>query len=108
MPVYREHDLEQYLVKQVKAVGGTAYKFNSEGNSGVPDRLCLFPGGILCFVELKAPGKHSRKLQLYQQQKIRSLGFPVFADIDSKEKVNAVISWYQTTAYFSTNVSKGE
>lgn len=91
----KEKDIEQYLVQQVKKAGGTALKFNSAGNSGVPDRLCLFPNGILCFVELKAPGQTSRPLQVYQQTRIRNLGFPVFPDIDSKSKVLDIIHWYK-------------
>lgn len=38
-------------------MGGWAVKFSSPGLDGMPDRLVLFPGGKLGFVELKAPGK---------------------------------------------------
>lgn len=106
MSSLNERDIEQYLTRQVRKYGGTAFKFNSEGNAGVPDRLCLFPGGILCFVELKAPGKHSRAIQVYQQNRIRDLGFTVFADIDSKIKVDAVIRWYKTQKYFISRSSE--
>lgn len=40
-----------------KKMGGWAVKFSSPGLDGMPDRLVLFPGGKLGFVELKAPGK---------------------------------------------------
>lgn len=87
----RERDIEIYLRDQVKKIHGRAYKFESPGNSGVPDRIVLLPGGRIYFVELKAPGKKSRPLQIAQQRKIESLGFTVL-EIDSLEGVNDFIS----------------
>lgn len=52
--------------------------------SGIPDRLCLFPRGRVVFVELKAPGKKPRKLQEVMHSRLRALGFRVEV-IDSKE-----------------------
>lgn len=51
----RESTLERALREYVKRCGGRAYKFISPGNPGVPDRLCVFPGGLVVFVELKRP-----------------------------------------------------
>ena len=51
----RESDIERRLVQGVKKLGGRAYKFVSPGNVGVPDRLVVLPGGIVLFVEVKAP-----------------------------------------------------
>ncbi len=86
----RERDIEAYLRDQVRAAGGRAYKFESPGNAGVPDRLVLLPGGRVTFVELKAPGKKPTPLQLAQAEKIRRLGFTVDV-IDSKQGVDAFI-----------------
>lgn len=86
----RERDIEIYLRDQVKKIKGRAYKFESPGNSGVPDRLVLLPGGRVFFIELKAPGKKSRPLQVAQQRKIASLGCEVL-EIDSFEKVDRFI-----------------
>ena len=58
-----EKDIETKLRNKVKALGGRAYKFVSPGNSGVPDRLVVLPGGKIGFAELKRPGKMPRKLQ---------------------------------------------
>ncbi|WPS86481.1 VRR-NUC domain-containing protein [Brevibacillus halotolerans] len=90
----REKDIEAYLRKQVKSIGGRAYKFESPGNAGVPDRLVLFPGGRAAFVELKAPGKKPTALQLAQGKKISGLGFTVLV-IDSKEGVDEFIREHQ-------------
>ncbi|MEN1989849.1 VRR-NUC domain-containing protein [Paenibacillus hubeiensis] len=86
-----ESKIEAYLQKQVKALGGIAYKFVSPGNSGVPDRLVLLPGGRSVFVELKAPGKKPTKLQLAQHRRIEGLDHEVRV-LDSKESVDA---WLQ-------------
>jgi hypothetical protein len=88
----REKDIEIYLRDQVKKIGGKAFKFESPGNSGVPDRLVLLPGGRAYFIELKAPGKKSRPLQIAQQRKIASYGFTVL-EIDSKQGVDDFISY---------------
>lgn len=87
----KESAIEAYLRDQVKAQGGKAYKFISPGNAGVPDRLVLLPGGKIAFVELKTPGKKSTALQAAQQRRIRDLGFDVFADINSRDLVDALL-----------------
>jgi hypothetical protein len=90
----RENVIEAYLRDKVKEIGGRAYKFVSPGNSGVPDRLVLLPGGKNIFVELKAQGRKSTAIQLLQQKRIEDLGFQVFV-IDSKEKVDELIKTYK-------------
>lgn len=81
-----ESKIEQYLKQQVEKLGGKAFKFTSPGVVGVPDRLVLLPGGRIILVELKAPGKKPRPIQVKVIEKIRSLGFRVEV-IDNKEQV---------------------
>lgn len=90
----RESVIEEYLRDKVKLIGGKAYKFISPGNSGVPDRLVLLPGGRCIFVELKAQGKEATPRQLLQHKKLRALGFTVLV-IDSKGKVDEFIKTYE-------------
>lgn len=85
-----ERDIEQYLVKSVSAIGGTAYKFSSPSRRGVPDRIVVLPDGRVVFVELKAPGKTPTALQEKEHNRLRSLGQDVRV-IDSREGVNALL-----------------
>ena len=86
-----EKDIESRLRKDVKAAGGLALKFVSPGYAGVPDRIVLMPGGMMCFAELKAPGKVMRPLQMRRKKLLESLGFKVFC-IDSMEQIKDLIN----------------
>lgn len=88
----REKDIENYLRGQVKKAGGKAYKFESPGNDGVPDRLVVFPGNRIFFVELKAPGKKPRPLQVKQMNDLKKFGCKVLV-IDSIQGVNDFLKW---------------
>jgi hypothetical protein len=87
----REKDIEIYLRDQVKKSGGKAYKFESPGNDGVPDRLVIFPENRIYFVELKAPGGKPRPLQVKQMNTLKNFGCKVYV-IDSKEGVDEFIA----------------
>ena len=51
----REIKIEDYLVKQINLRGGRAIKLPTpSGYAGVPDRLCVMPGGVVFFVEVKS------------------------------------------------------
>ena len=87
----REKAIEKKLVQAVKSMGGLAPKFTSPGFDGVPDRLVLLPGGKLAFIELKAPGKVLRPLQVRRKGQLESLGFSVYC-IDSPEQIGGILS----------------
>lgn len=73
----REKYIEACLIRKVKKYGGLCLKLVSPGNDGMPDRICLLPGGEVLFVELKALGKKPRPLQIRQMERLRNLGFRV-------------------------------
>jgi len=85
----RELQIEKKLKNKIEAIGGKCMKFVSPGMSGVPDRICLFPGGRVIFIETKAPGGRLRPLQRKRHQELRKLGFKVLV-IDSEEKINEI------------------
>ena len=71
-----EKDIEKALCRMVGKHGGLCLKWVCPGFAGVPDRICLLPGGHVIFVELKRPkgGKRS-KLQEWWSRKLQALGF---------------------------------
>ena len=85
-----EKIIEQKLVKAVKALGGIAPKFVSPGLDGVPDRIVLLPMGRMAFVELKAPGKKMRPLQVKRKTQLEALGFLVYC-VDGIEQIEEVL-----------------
>lgn len=72
-----EKVIEAKLVTEVKKTGGMCIKLLCDQFSGLPDRMCLFPGGKIVFVELKSTGKKPRPLQIAVHNKFRALGFRV-------------------------------
>lgn len=91
-----EKAIEAKLVKAVKTLGGLAPKFVSPGLDGMPDRLALFPGGKLAFIELKAYGKIPRPLQVRRKKQLQALGFSVYC-IDRQEQIGEVLNEIQSS-----------
>lgn len=87
----RESTIEAYLRDQMKALGGVAIKIHPVGARGWPDRVCVFPGGNVEFVELKAPGKKPTELQTLRHQVLRKMGAWVEV-IDSKAGVDGYLA----------------
>ena len=85
-----EKTIEHKLKSAVKNMGGIAFKFTAPGINGVPDRLVLLPYGKLAFIELKAPGKDMRPLQVRRKRQLEQLGFLVYC-IDSAEQIGGVL-----------------
>ena len=81
----REKDIEKELAVRTKAMGGIAPKFTSPGFAGMPDRLVLLPHGRMGFVELKAPGRKPRPLQIARHRLLRRLGFNVYVIDDTRQ-----------------------
>ena len=92
----REKAIEQRLVKAVKNSGGIAPKLVSPGFDGMPDRLVLLPGGKIGFVEVKAPGKEPRPLQIARHRLLRRLGLKVYV-LDDPEQIGGILDEIRTT-----------
>ena len=91
-----EKFIEKKLVDAVKHAGGLAPKFFIPGLNGVPDRIILLPEGHMAFVELKAPGKKMRPLQMRRKKQLEHLGYQVYC-IDEIEKIGDVIHEIQSS-----------
>lgn len=81
-----EKVVERKLVELVKMNGGMCIKLLCDQLIGLPDRMCLFPGHKIVFVELKTTGRKPKRIQMYMHNKLRALGFRVEV-IDTVESV---------------------
>ncbi|WP_425057998.1 hypothetical protein SCACP_25930 [Sporomusa carbonis] len=86
-----ERQLEQKLVRAVKALGGIAPKFISPGFAGMPDRLVVLPIGKIAFVEVKAHGMKPRPLQVKRHELLRRLGCRVYL-LDDEEQIPRLLA----------------
>jgi hypothetical protein len=92
----REKTVEQKLVAAVKSMGGLSPKFTSPGLDGMPDRLVFLPHGKMAFVELKAPGKTLRPLQVRRKRQLEALGFQVYC-VDRPEQIGGILDEIRAT-----------
>jgi hypothetical protein len=94
MEIISEKILEKKLSSEVKKLGGLSIKLISTYLIGLPDRICLFPGGRLAFIELKTTKQKPRKIQIKVHKLLLSLDFDVRV-IDTLEGINKLISDYE-------------
>lgn len=86
-----EKQLERLLKSTVEnTMHGLCLKLLSQHMIGLPDRICLLPGGKAFFVEVKTTGKKPRKIQEVVHQKLRSLGFRVYV-LDSSRMLLTIL-----------------
>lgn len=84
----RESEIEAYLVKRVKELGGDTRKLKWIGRRGAPDRFVMLYGGF--FVELKAPGEKLRPEQEREHAFLRDNGVEVYV-VDTIEGVDELL-----------------
>ena len=82
----------RYLVKRVKAAGGTAEKL-TWSKRGAPDYLVSWRLNVLHLVETKAPGKKPRPEQLRDHARRAELG-GVVRVLDTPQKIDQYVAWY--------------
>ena len=92
-----EKQIEEWMRKEIEKIGGKFFKFVSPGNDGVPDRIAILPGGLICFVELKRDGKELRPLQEYVCGQLKELGCNVLK-VRGIEEANKAIMWMKGKA----------
>lgn len=90
-----EKRIETAFVKATHQRGGLCLKFTSPSMAGVPDRLVLLPDGHMGFVEMKAPGKHPRPLQVQRLNQLKQLGYQVFV-CDQFDQIGGMLDAIQT------------
>ena len=74
----RETAVEKRLKDRIETdLGGMCLKLIPWFHRGLPDRLCLLPGGYAFFVETKAPSGRVRAVQQRRKDQLQALGFRV-------------------------------
>ena len=73
-----ERELEKIFVKEVEKLGGKAFKWISPGNTGVPDRIVIFPHRRPIFVELKTGKGKLTPVQRTQLKVLQNLGQHIY------------------------------
>jgi len=101
MKKINERDIERYLVKRVKELGGEVRKVQWIGRRGAPDRLVMLPRraekcntllrAMSFWIELKAPGVAPEAHQVREHDRMRNMGQHV-AVVDSFERVDEVLA----------------
>ena len=88
---------EEYIEKKVcdyaRSQGVLCYKFASPGHRSVPDRIFLFSGGKVIFIEFKKPKRKPTERQAQEIEKIRQKQISVYV-VDDVEKGIGIISWH--------------
>lgn len=96
----REKTVEAALRKAVEDEGGLCLKWVCPGHTGVPDRMILFPGGVIAFVELKRPGAKVKAggLQEWWREKLAGLGFS-YCEISTVEQAAQLACQLSTESF---------
>lgn len=87
----RESDVERYLIKRIKEMGGHVRKVRWLSRTGAPDRLVMAPHMMPFLLELKAPGRRPSIVQEREMQLLREHGMPA-TWADSDEQVDRAIA----------------
>ncbi len=90
MKIEGEKTLERKLNKAIKDLGGESIKLLATHHNGLPDRLCLLPGGIAFFAEIKTTTKKPKPIQVLVHKRIRRFNFEVFVIETSGDIIRAL------------------
>lgn len=89
----RERDIERKLTHEIEKLGGLSFKWVSPGQTGVPDRIVILPGGRIWFAELKTDTGRTTAVQEYQQKRLRDAGCNVVT-IHGEQELNEWIKQF--------------
>jgi hypothetical protein len=96
-----EKTIETKLRLGIESLGGLCIKIPATFFAGIPDRLCLLPGGQAFFVETKATGLKPRPRQTFVKKQLEALGFTVYV-VNSLEGVTALLDVYRPSGLTAT------
>ena len=86
--------LERKLKREVEKLGGYCYKWFSIHITGLPDRICLLPGGRIFFAEIKTTDKDTSPRQKVVHKELIKIGFRVEV-IDTSNQIEQILKDYE-------------
>ena len=90
MSARKEGKVELAIEAEAKAQGGEYRKLKFIARNGAPDKMCLLPGGIVAFIEAKAPGEKPERHQIMEMNSMRALGVRC-TWVNSKEEAKQAV-----------------
>jgi len=87
-----ESKIEKEVCAYAKAKKWKHFKFNSDSNRGLPDRI-FFRKGVCFLIEFKQKGKELRKLQKHYMDTFKEEGFATYV-IDNIDDGIRLINTY--------------
>lgn len=89
----KESYIEALFRDSVKKLGGMALKWTSPGNSGVPDRIVILPGGHIELVELKTDKGRLSDVQKAMHRKMEKCGVEVRTLYGKADVIEYLETW---------------
>lgn len=89
--ITKECVVEAYFITEFKKAFPQGQVHKYEIRRSEPDRICLLPGGVTVFIELKRPGKELREEQERAARRLGDLGFDCYW-ANTKELVDKAIA----------------
>jgi Holliday junction resolvase len=84
-----ESGLQKIIIKKLRACGILAMKFDSTSTSGVPDLICIGPGGVF-FIEVKTPRGVVSEIQKDVHREMRAFGAHVYV-VRKVEEIEPIV-----------------
>lgn len=85
----RESDIENYLHRRAKVLGGSYRRVKWIGRRGANDDLILLPGRHM-LVECKRPGEVPEPHQAREHERLRAAGFEVYT-VSTTEEIDVIL-----------------
>lgn len=85
-----ERQLGRYIDDWAQANGISVVYFKIQAALGWPDRMVMWDGGHVMFVELKRPGEKPRPAQLHIHKILRNMGFIVEVHDNAREALDSI------------------
>lgn len=88
-----EKQLQAYISRKIKAIGGMCHKLESRSSRGWPDLICIF-NGKCAFVEVKTPAGTGKISELQKRclNELRIHKMEAYL-VDSKELADELVEW---------------